>query len=338
VPNAGQPSGDGVKGAEATDGEVCVFSPVPLLTVTIEQQAGDEPFVHIHAGGQGVWVARMVRRLGAHATLCAPFGGESGYVLGPLLVREGVSMREVEMESWNGVYIHDRRQGSRRTIAEQRAGALDRHTLDELYSVTIGMALEAGVCVLAGSPDSDVIPDDTYRRLATDLRGNGVQVIADLRGEQQRCALEGGLRLLKVSHEELLEDDQTDGDHPEAIIAAVKRLHERGARDVVVSRADQPAIALSDGKLYEVETPKVEVIDPRGAGDSMTAALAVALSRGMNGVDALRLAAAAGALNVTRHGLATGDAQSIMQLSQRIEVRPIESSPIESSPIESSRS
>ena len=40
-------------------GRLAVFGPSPLLTVTIEPGA-DRPEVHLHAGGQGFWVARLV--------------------------------------------------------------------------------------------------------------------------------------------------------------------------------------------------------------------------------------------------------------------------------------
>jgi 1-phosphofructokinase len=42
---------------------VMVFAPVPVLTVTIEQQA-DAVELHLHPGGQGVWQARMLALLG----------------------------------------------------------------------------------------------------------------------------------------------------------------------------------------------------------------------------------------------------------------------------------
>lgn len=62
------------------DGEVVVFGPSPLLTVTIEDLHG-EPDIHLHPGGQGIWQARMISSLGATVVVCAALGGETGRVL-----------------------------------------------------------------------------------------------------------------------------------------------------------------------------------------------------------------------------------------------------------------
>ena len=43
---------------------VCVFAPAPILTVVIERGTADAGELHIHPGGQGFWVARMLSELG----------------------------------------------------------------------------------------------------------------------------------------------------------------------------------------------------------------------------------------------------------------------------------
>ena len=55
----------------------------------------------------------------------------------------------------------------------------------------------------------------------------------------------------------------------------------------------------------------------------MTAALAVATAKHLDTESSLRLAAAAGALNVTRHGLGSGRADAIEQLAANVDVRAI---------------
>ena len=49
---------------------VVVLAPSPLLTVTIEDLAG-EPDIHVHPGGQGIWQARMLTSLGVRVVLKA---------------------------------------------------------------------------------------------------------------------------------------------------------------------------------------------------------------------------------------------------------------------------
>ena len=90
---------------------VMVFAPVPQLTVTVEQ-VGDRPELHLHAGGQGLWQARMIASLGVPVTFCAVLGGEVGRALKPLIESEGLRLRTVERQFGNGWYILDRRGGS----------------------------------------------------------------------------------------------------------------------------------------------------------------------------------------------------------------------------------
>lgn len=298
---------------------ICVFSPSPLFTVTIEKGVDDVPDVHFHAGGQGIWVARMIAALGARAVFCGPLGGESGVVLRALIAAEPVELRATASAGANGGYVHDRRGGERESIADVPSARLSRHEVDELYGIALVAAMEAGVAVLCGPAQEDVLPAEIYRRLARDLASNGVRVVADLsRGALRE--LDGGVTLLKVSHEELIGAGFARSDSTDDLLAGIRALGGR-AENVIVSRADRPALASIAGRIVEVVPPKLEPRDHRGAGDSMTAALAVGVRRDATVDATLRLAAAAGALNVTRHGLGTGRRADIESLSEHVEVR-----------------
>lgn len=299
---------------------VCVFSPAPLLTITVERTLDGRDELHLHPGGQGFWVARMAQALGGDVALCGPFGGETGTVLRHLLEDSGIHVRAIEMPSANGAYVHDRRDGERRELWEAELDVLGRHELDELYTATLAEGIRAGVCVLSGSHRQDIVEADTYRRLASDLAANGTCVVADLAGQLLASALKGGLHAVKVSHEELVEDGWSTSDSVAGIRDGIERLHAAGAVNVVVSRAGEGSVALLDGRWHEVRAPSMEVVDHRGAGDSMTAALAVATARGLDATETLQLAAAAGAVNVTRHGLGSGRADAIAQLAENVVV------------------
>jgi 1-phosphofructokinase len=299
-----------------------VFAPSPQLTVTIEQ-LGEEPDVHLHPGGQGVWQARMITSLGVPVTLCATLGGEIGRVLQPLIEAEGIDLQVVSGHSGNGVYVHDRRGGKRIVLAESPGDPVPRHDLDELYGLALTEGLRTDISLLSGPASERVVDTDTYRRLASDLSRNGVRVMADLSGAYLSCVLEGGVSFLKVSHDELVRDGRAADDSDAELIRAIRDLHEQGAEAIVVSRADRPALALLEDGLVEVVLPKLEAADPRGAGDSMTAGAAAVLAGGGDLATAIRTGAAAGALNVTRRGLGTGRVDVIQRLMERVALRPV---------------
>ena len=304
---------------------VVVFAPSPLLTVTIEDRAG-VPDIHVHAGGQAVWQARMISSLGVPVVLCATLGGEAGDVLGHLLPSEGVELRAVPVDSRNGGYVHDRRDGDRDPIAEAPGSPLDRHEQDALYELMLHEGITHGTALLAGPNSDDVIPAALYARLATDLSRNGCRVAADLSGKRLDAVLEGGPFVIKVSHEELLADGRAENDDPATLVAAMRQLRAEGADTVIVSRAAEPALALlpegeeSGSDVLEIRVPELTPAETRGAGDSMTAGVVASLVRGEPVQEALRTGAACGALNVVRRGLGTGGAEAIRALAERVEL------------------
>jgi 1-phosphofructokinase len=285
--------------------------------VTVEDLDG-EPDVHLHAGGQGFWQSRMIAALGVEAVVCAAFGGETGRVLRTLLEGEHVDLRARDVAARNGAYVHDRRDGSRSEMVEMLPDALSRHELDDLYELALVEGIRAGTAVLSGPSDDRVLPHDTYYRLTTDLMRNDCRVIVDLAGDRLAEAVRGGPHVVKVSHEELGEEELSE------LVRKCREIAKSGVHGVVVSRADEPALALLDETLYLVRMPRLEPVDTRGAGDSMTAGISAGLALGMSLEDAVKLGAAAGAVNVTRHGLGSGGGDAVRELSRRVELEPIE--------------
>lgn len=308
---------------------VCVLAPTPLLTVTIEPPTSEEshPEVHVHAGGQGLWVGRMAVSLGAEVVVCGPFGGETGTVLAHLAEVERLRVRPTAYAGGNGAYVHDRRDGDRREIAETPPHPLDRHELDDLYGTVLVEAMDADITVLTGADPPRILPAAVVGRLARDLRAAGQTVVADLSGRAAAAFADAGGAVLKISHEELLDGGFADSDSLEDLRDGAWRLVERGLEAVVVSRAGEPVLIVTAKEVREVSPPPITVVDHRGAGDSMTAGIAVGLGRGLTLAEAVRLGAAAGALNVTRRGLGTGRREQIERFARRVVVRPADESP-----------
>ncbi|MCO5091648.1 PfkB family carbohydrate kinase [Bosea sp. (in: a-proteobacteria)] len=108
---------------------------------------------------------------------------------------------------------------------------------------------------------------------------------------------------------------------PQGFVAKLgPALLERGPRLVVLTRGAAGAIAAS-AQAAPVMQPgfAVEAVDSLGAGDAFAATLGVGLAAGHPLPEALRAAAAAGALTTTRHGVldALPDAAAVAALVRR---------------------
>ena len=92
----------------------------------------------------------------------------------------------------------------------------------------------------------------------------------------------------------------------------------------MISRGERPAIALVGDEVWRASGPVLTQADHRGSGDAMTAGIAAALAQGKDLLGALRLGVAAGAVNVSRHGLATADRESVSRLVDAVAIERVD--------------
>ncbi|HLS48401.1 MAG TPA: PfkB family carbohydrate kinase [Actinomycetaceae bacterium] len=321
-------------GTELRRPRVCVLAPTPLLTIEIDpfdprhprndSSTGRPPGdVHLHPGGQGLWVARMAASLGAEVTVCGPFGGEVGPLLITSLTSSNLTVRPVTYLGGNGAYVYDCSSGERRVAAHMVPAQLTRHELDDLYGTVLVEALDADVVSITGADPSHVVPSGFLARLVRDIRASDIPVVTDLSGEAAALVAAQGPSVLKMSHEELISAGLAGDDSLDTLVHAATALLEAGVGAMVVSRASEPALLVTAEGANLVEGPVITPQDHRGAGDSMTAGIAVGLGRGEPINQAVRLGAAAGALNVTRRGLGTGRREHIERFASLIDVKPL---------------
>jgi len=305
--------------------KVAVFSPNPMLSVTIEAltaEGGDD--IHLHAAGQGVWVARMAAELGAEPVLCGFIGGEVGQVLQPLLEAMRIDLRLVETAAASGAYIHDRRSGERVPVGQSAAMPPSRHEVDDLFSVTVAAALDCDLLAVCGPYPEEGVPLEIYSGLVADVKANGVPVIADLSSPRLDRSLEGKPDLVKINDWQIAGFISGPVDTEEQTRAAMERVQEAGASAVIVTRAGDPALALRDGSFWELTPPKFERGSREGCGDSMMGALAATIAAERDWEEVLRLSAAAGAVNFLRSGLGTGARTVIEELAPRVQLRELD--------------
>jgi 1-phosphofructokinase len=131
-----------------------------LLTVTIEARPHGGDDIHLHAGGQDVWVTRTAGQLGVTPILCAFLGGEVGIVLDPLLDALPGERRLVLTATRSGCSVVDRRDGERRLVSGAWSGPVSRHELDDLVSIACAATLRSEVLAVCGSFPDEVVPPE----------------------------------------------------------------------------------------------------------------------------------------------------------------------------------
>ena len=206
------------------------------LMVSVERDdQGRVRDIHLHAGGQGFWVARMAARLGAEVTVVSALGGEPGIALEALVRAEGLGLKSVESASPNAVWISDDEEGEIATVADLPAPSLARHEADGLFNAVLAAGLECEVTVLTGSPPG-VLAAERYTGLAHDLHALDGRVLADLSGDQLGAALDGGVDAVKVAHDEMIAAGLAAGEAARSLMSGARKMRKRGAEWVLVSR------------------------------------------------------------------------------------------------------
>lgn len=301
--------------------DVTVFGPNPLLSITVEPRAGGGDDVHVHAAGQGVWVARTAATLGAHPDLCGFVGGETGHILTPLLKQLGGTTSLVSTTGSSGSYVIDRREDTRRLIAQATASRPSRHELDDLVSRACASASGTGILAVCNPYPGEALPVDVYRELVVDARALGAIVIADLSTPRLDAALAGKPDLVKLNDWELAEfvcgpvTEQADMDR------AIRALLDGGASTVLLTRAEQPAIVARGDEVWEIVPPPLACGWREGCGDTMFGAIAAGIARGLPFEEWLRLGAAAGAAAFLRRGLGSVRRDDVEAMVPSVEVR-----------------
>ncbi|HTX30389.1 MAG TPA: PfkB family carbohydrate kinase [Solirubrobacteraceae bacterium] len=300
---------------------IAIFGPDPLLSVTIETRSSGEE-LHLHPAGQGVWVARMARELGASPILCSFLGGETGALLEPLLTAN-FEVRVARTSGVSGSYVVDRRGDERNVLASALRPAPQRHEVDDLLSSTVAAALGSEVLVICNPYPADGIPNEVYETLVADVRAAGVPVLVDLSSPRLDHALRHQPDLVKLNDWELAEfvRGPVDG---RRMLAGAQALIDAGAGAVVVTQAEGPVLVLSHhADPFEVVPPVFPVGHREGCGDTMMGAIAAGWARGLPLRDLTSLGVAAGSINFLRRGLGTGSRSAVEELARTIVVRPL---------------
>lgn len=141
----------------------------------------------------------------------------------------------------------------------------------------------SGALVLSGAlmPGADA---GIYAWWAAAARADGVPVLIDSQGEPLLRVLAEHPRWVKITRAELERTlDRPVRNNSRSIATAAAELCERGAGSVLVTRGGEAAVwVTSGGERGTIPPPKVQVVNPIGAGDAVSAGMMWAYQQGLS--------------------------------------------------------
>ena len=273
----------------------------------------------IYYGGKGINVSYVLRNMGRQSTALGFLAGNIGYAMKCALESDGLGSDFVMLPKGetriNTKLRTPNDEGSLDETAFNASGpVIDDDALAQLAE-KLRATQDGDVVILSGGIPSN-LPDTVYAQLLADQQDKDVLVVVDATGDLLLNTLEYGPFLIKPNDEELAEIAQCSPDDRQALIAAARDLHERGARNVLVSCGGKGAFLIDErGELSEMDVLKGTLVNSVGAGDSTVAGFVHGYLQGKEdgfGEDdlyrnALQMAMACGAGTAFSQGLATKD-------------------------------
>ena len=273
------------------------------------------------AGGGGINVARVVRRLGSEVAAVYPAGGASGQRLRGLVEREGVRSLAIVIaeETREDFTVLERKSGNQYRFVlpgaplaepEWRACLHALQTWDDLPPFVVGSgSLPPGV------------PDDFYAQVARIAKARGSKVIVDTSGKPLAAALQEGVYLVKPNLRELQEFVGLPLADKDARLSACRRLIDTGRAEVVaLTLAEKGALLVTQDAAHFSRTPDIRPVSTVGAGDSFVGGMVWSLAAGGSVVDAFRYGVAAGSAAVLSPGTELCHAPDVARLYESIEL------------------
>jgi tagatose 6-phosphate kinase len=256
---------------------LCVC-PSPAIDVTYEVaglRVGDSNRVlrvtH-RPGGKAVNVARVLTTIGEHATVLAPFGGDTGTQLHTGLAALGVTVQAVPsgLPTRRTVTVVDSVHGHATVLSEASRVDCWSAVADRFAA----LLPEADAVVISGSLPHGA-PPDALAVLAGAARREGRPVVVDTSGAALAGALAGRPTVVKPNAAELAEL----AGHTDTVTAARALVAQHGVA-VVASLGADGLIAVDTGGTWLARPARPLRGNPTGAGDALVAGLARGLARG----------------------------------------------------------
>jgi len=306
------------------------LNPALDMTLGVKEFTPDDSnrveWVLKNPGGKGINVSRIVNILGGNVNTIVFIGGYAGKQLRDLVKEEGVILWEVESENetrTNVTFVVEK--DGTQTRLNQKGAEISPQELESLFSLITNVGDNTGYLVVSGSLPPNV-SKDTYLKIINLVKkqNDTVKIVLDADGEALKYGLKGKPYLVKPNVHEMERLLGVSLKTEKDICRGALQIQKMGAENVVVSRGQKGALALTDqGEFFSVTGPKVKVESTVGAGDAFVAGLVLMLDSGKNFVEALKYASAVSTAMVMTPGTELCRTTDVKNIFRKVKVNAL---------------
>ncbi|MBU3112726.1 1-phosphofructokinase [Clostridium lacusfryxellense] len=275
--------------------------------------------VRLDAGGKGINVSKVIKSLGSKSRAMGILSGKSGEFIKGYL--DGIQILNdfifTQGETRTNTKVVDPINHTNTDINEAGPEA-SLKDLNELNDKIFNDMKSEDMIILSGSVPSNV-DKKIYGEWIVRAKEKGAKTVLDADGELLKYGILSGPYLVKPNIDELegMFNKKINGIAETVEIA--KSLLEYGIIIVAVSLGSEGAIFVNKECAIYARGLKVDVKSTVGAGDSMVAALAYSIEKGLSFEETVKLAVATGAANVMTEGTKASDIKTIIELEKQVE-------------------
>lgn len=271
-------------------------------------------------GGKGINVSQVLSNLGMENMALGIVGGFTGEHLAFLLKQKNIDEDLIFQDDILTRINVKIRSGSETAINAQGPNICEEtknKLLNQIKNLNDGDYL-----VLAGKIPP-FMPSDFYLEIMKLIEDKDVEVVVDAEKEQLKKSLSYRPFLIKPNEEELGSVFDVKINSRDDVIHYAMKLQKLGARNVLVSLGEKGAILITEGnKVYCGDSPKGELVNSVGAGDSMVAGFLYGYIKKNSFEEALKYGLACGAASAFSEELATSS--DVLKLIKNITINALE--------------
>jgi tagatose 6-phosphate kinase len=270
--------------------------------------------------GKSVNVAKVLHQLGESVLATGFLGGDRGREVELALSARGINQEFiwVEAKTRQCITVIDQAAGTVTELVEESRPVVP-DDYGRLWGIIQRWAPKSGALVMSGTITPGG-PSNFYFECARLAREVGALPIVDAQGPVLIEALKAQPELVKPNRAELAATVGYELRDEAAVLAAMREVHQRGARCVVVTAGKAQTLAFDGQTAWRIRSPMVTALNPIGSGDSFTAGLVWRLVRGDDLGEACRWASAAGAANTLSLMAGEVDPQDVERLAGEVAV------------------